>query len=879
MALVNATNSSTNGKCISYEEASVKISPCASSQQALATFCLLGKVVAPMKVNEATIIDFVNKVWKFNVTVVALNEGANNFNCFELGFLSTENRSWALEHGPWSVRGYSFILKVWAPRKDLFGVFDHVKVWVHIFNLPRDYFSIVNGNTLGAKAGIVLKVDLDECNPTLWKKSLNVLISLNVNRPLFSGCYLPLDSGVQRWVQFKYGKLGIFCYNCGKLGHQRRGCSLTSPVTVSSENGVPFPLFGPWLSMDSSYKDVFSGAHSFSATSSLAAPASTGPKHGGSRPLATVPGVVGSVRRSPTSRSVSRPLMVTGRRSLGGVQGCIREWVPKVSPGSSMPNFAVLGKEFPSRTLVEEKSPAILPISISNLAEPSKKSGKGKGFCEMDVGPALSSNGPVSKVGFSNGASSRGPSNKSIVPTFSIHGTEPFLENNKSDLLLINESGPCDIFGPSGLPGLHGKNTTSCDKSTKTMSIESSTCGQEVNFLHDESLALSNFFQAQETLIHELKKFGNMDLFEIKAIGGDIGVPTASEVNERTTPFKKRKFDGASASLCSRPWKLPRHHPGVVRDFPWDSATKANATNEVEEEPTEDGSLSNSAFLGSDEWCSNVRFKCYAFIVDQVVKSIILVTTFAATKNLKTPEMGLLNAHLGNIDKNITQIKANTGASTPTPSCAKEGSVSLEKTSPGIEKTFVGPPNVLHAHLTRFSLGDLSLNLPNVSWRPSFHRMKVGKPTATATRTPTPTKLPKTTIIQQTPTTTSTPPTTTIRTNSTTFYRPFSHTLLEFNWPLLPKENATEVFKKVPKANLYLKKHCDLEIVSTLKKVNILQAKRKAEIVDGTVVDCLPLAMFLAPKLRSKNRTLASKVEEIKIQVKDFWKRVIKELN
>ncbi|KAF4373716.1 hypothetical protein G4B88_030059 [Cannabis sativa] len=580
MALVNATNSSTNGKCYSYEEASVKISPCASSQQALSTFCLLGKVVAPMKVNEATIIDFVEKVWKFNVTVVALNDGANNLNCFELGFLSTENRTWALKHGPWSVRGYTFILKAWAPRKELFGVFDHVKIWLHIFNLPRDYFSIVNGNTLGAKAGTVLKVDLDESNPALWKKSLNVLISLNVNLPLFSGCYLTLDSGVQWWVQFKYGKLGIFCYNCGTLGHQRRGCSLTSPVTVSSENGVPFPLFGSWMSMDSSYKDVFSGAHSFSPASSSAAQVGTGSIRGGSRPLAMVPGVMGSVRRSPTSRSLSRSMMVTGRRLQGG-------------------------SGFPKLPLDERKSPDYFPFFNSNLAEPSKKSGKEKGLFDKDVGPAHSSNGPVSKVGFSNdGASSHGPYIRCNVSNLPIHGTEPNLENQNSDLPLINVSGPCANFGPSGLPGLKGKNSACCERPTKTISIESSTCGQEVNFLHDESLALSNFFQAQETLIHELKKFGNLDLYEIKAIGGDIGVPTASEVNERTTPFKKRKFDGASASLCSRPWKLPRHHPGVVRDFPWDSDAKVIATNEVEEEPTEDGSLSNSAFLGSDEWCS-----------------------------------------------------------------------------------------------------------------------------------------------------------------------------------------------------------------------------------------------------------------------------------
>ncbi|KAF4382122.1 hypothetical protein G4B88_009412 [Cannabis sativa] len=487
------------------EEASVKISPCASSQQALSTFCLLGKVVAPM-----------------------------------LGFLSTENRTWALEHGPWCVRGYTFILKAWAPRKEHFDVFEYVRIWLHIYNLPRDYFSIVNGKTLGAKAGKVITVDLDEGNPALWKKSLKVLISLNVNLPLFFGCYFALESGVERWVQFKYEKLGIFCYNCGKLGHQRRGCSLTSPVSVSSENGVPFPLFGPWLSMDSSYLDDFSGANSFTPASSLAA-----------QPCVSV----------TESLDDGDGAELAGRRS-GSQQGV------------------------PQTTVLE-------------------RVGKRKVFFERAVGPAHSSNGPVSKLDiFKDGASSGGPFNRCNVSNLSLHGTKPTLQNQNTVLPLIKVRGPCDNIWPGGLPGFKENNIASCERPTKTISIESSTCGQEVNFHHDESLALSNFFQAQDTLIHELEKFGNLNLYEIKAISGDIGVPTASEVNERTTPFKKRKFDGASASLCSWPWKLPLHHPGVVRDFPWDSDAKVIATNDMEEEPTEDASLSNSDFLGSDEWCS-----------------------------------------------------------------------------------------------------------------------------------------------------------------------------------------------------------------------------------------------------------------------------------
>ncbi|KAF4354112.1 hypothetical protein G4B88_016997 [Cannabis sativa] len=91
----------------------------------------------------------------------------------------------------------------------------------------------------------------------------------------------------------------------------------------------------------------------------------------------------------------------------------------------------------------------------------------------------------------------------------------------------------------------------------------------EAEPIFGEDRDLSLFVKAQDHLLYDLKLFGKMDLFEIKNKGGDFGVLPTSETNERTTPFKKRKFEGF-ASLCSRPHKIIRTHPVVIWDFPWD---------------------------------------------------------------------------------------------------------------------------------------------------------------------------------------------------------------------------------------------------------------------------------------------------------------------
>uniref|UniRef100_A0A803PH64 Uncharacterized protein n=1 Tax=Cannabis sativa TaxID=3483 RepID=A0A803PH64_CANSA len=121
------------------------------------------------------------------------------------------------------------------------------------------------------------------------------------------------------------------------------------------------------------------------------------------------------------------------------------------------------------------------------------------------------------------------------------------------NLKLLNElikdvasSGPYEAFFPIGS---HASPRVD-DGPTPILLVDynkgdscSSLKGQYISANLDENRSLANFFQSQERYIKELKEIGNSGILKLKASCVDIGIQTPSEVNEQTTPIKKRRLN------------------------------------------------------------------------------------------------------------------------------------------------------------------------------------------------------------------------------------------------------------------------------------------------------------------------------------------------
>ncbi|KAL5548957.1 hypothetical protein UlMin_004188 [Ulmus minor] len=92
-------------------------------------------------------------------------------------------------------------------------------IWIQVHGLPLMFMTQANAMKLAAKAGSLIKIHGGGKDGIVGWKFLRFKVLVNLNNPLFAGCFVPCLNGGKVWAQFRYERIAALCHKCGVLGH------------------------------------------------------------------------------------------------------------------------------------------------------------------------------------------------------------------------------------------------------------------------------------------------------------------------------------------------------------------------------------------------------------------------------------------------------------------------------------------------------------------------------------------------------------------------------------------------------------------------------------------------------------------------------------
>ncbi|XP_019158922.1 PREDICTED: uncharacterized protein LOC109155737 [Ipomoea nil] len=125
-----------------------------------------------------------------------------------------------LEEGLWAFENATLICQALnADEHPTQVVLNTVNLWVQVFDLPIGYRT----ERVGDFMGVYLRID-DRNFERPWATFYRVRVRHDVAKPLKRRMKMILRDGTWAWINFKYERLHMFCYFCGKMGHTDKFC-------------------------------------------------------------------------------------------------------------------------------------------------------------------------------------------------------------------------------------------------------------------------------------------------------------------------------------------------------------------------------------------------------------------------------------------------------------------------------------------------------------------------------------------------------------------------------------------------------------------------------------------------------------------------------
>ncbi|XP_019200260.1 PREDICTED: uncharacterized protein LOC109193890 [Ipomoea nil] len=164
-------------------------------------------------------------------------------NLYLFTFFNKADMERVLTDGPWAFENATFLCQPLNVGEDPTQVvLSTVDIWLQVFDLPPGYRTVKVLEKIGDFAGVFLHVD-DRNFTRPWVSYYRIRITHDVTAPIKRRMKMVLRDGSSTWVNFKYERLHMFCFFCGKMGHTDKFCLEARRSGLRPEQF----LFGPGL--------------------------------------------------------------------------------------------------------------------------------------------------------------------------------------------------------------------------------------------------------------------------------------------------------------------------------------------------------------------------------------------------------------------------------------------------------------------------------------------------------------------------------------------------------------------------------------------------------------------------------------------------------